>query len=322
VSQALDTNTVRRLAFIRFLYAQGQDQAKRPQPLAATALLSFHDAMEMFLLLAAEHLKVNLQKGTTFEGYWDQIAQQSGTQLPGKPAMRRMNNSRVNFKHHGSIPSAMDLEQFRGDVTTFLTDTTQLVFGADFLTLDMTDLVTQQSALTRMRDAERHASLGDYTEALAQLSEAFDELLSDYADRKRRAPGSSPYTFGPEHGFGNVTARPDSQFTSQLGERVNKLTTTADRMQRAIRVLAVGLDYRRYARFEMLLPRVDYYMDGHREVHPLPGFETGDEEYQFCRQFVIEAALHLAEMDFDLDLRKVWQEHQAQQRAAQPPAAG
>jgi hypothetical protein len=108
VSQALDANTVRRLAFIRFLYAQGQDQAKRPQPLAATALLSFHDAMEMLLLLAAEHLKVNLPKGTTFEGYWDQIAQQSGTQLPGRPAMRRMNNSRVNFKHHGSIPSATD----------------------------------------------------------------------------------------------------------------------------------------------------------------------------------------------------------------------
>jgi hypothetical protein len=168
-----------------------------------------------------------------------------------------------------------------------------------------------------------HAGLGDYAEALAQLSDAFDELLSDYADRKRTASGSTPYTFGPEHGFGNITARPDSQFTSQLGERVKKLTTVADRFQRAIRVFAVGLNYRRYARFEMLLPRVDYFMDGHREVHPLPGFKASDEEYQFCRQFVIETALHLAEMDFDfdLDLRKVWQEHQAQQWAAQPPAA-
>jgi hypothetical protein len=322
VSKALDANTVRRLAFIRFLYMQGQDQAKRPQPLAATALLSFHDAMEMFLLLAAEHLKVNLPKGTTFEGYWDQIAQQSGAQLPSKPAMRRMNNSRVNFKHHGSIPSTTDLEQFRGDVTTFLADATQLVFGADFLHLDMIDLVPQQSALTRLRDGERHAGIGDDTEALAQLSEAFEELLSDYSDRKRTASGSAPYTFGPEHGFGHVTARPDSQFGSQLAERVQKLTDAADRMQRAIRVLAVGLDYRHYSRFEMLLPRVDYYMDGHREVHPLPGFEAGDDEYQFCRQFVIETALHLAEMDFDLDLRKIWQEHQARQRAVFAAAGG
>jgi hypothetical protein len=236
--------------------------------------------------------------------------------------MRRMNNSRVNFKHHGSIPSATDLEQFRGDVTTFLTDATQLVFGADFLSLDMIDLVTQQGALTRLRDAEKHADLGDYTEALAQLSEAFDELLNDYAGRKRTASGSTPYTFGPENrfGFGHVTARPDSQFASQLGARVKALTDAADRMQRTIRVLAVGLDYRRYARFEMLLPQVDYFMDGHREVRSLPGFEAGEEEYQFCRQFLTETALHLAEMDFDLDLQKLWQEHRAQQWQA--PAAG
>jgi hypothetical protein len=191
------------------------------------------------------------------------------------------------------------------------------VFGADFLSLDMTDLVTQQAAVTRLRDAERHAHLGDYTEALAQLSEAFDELLSDYADRKRTASGSTLYTFGPKHGFGHITARPNSQFA----DRVKKLTNAADRMQRAIRVLTVGLDYRLYARFEMLLPQVDYYMDGHRKVHPLPGFEAGDDEYQFCRQFVIETALHLAEMDFNLDLREVWRQYRAQQRAV-PPAAG
>lgn len=68
--------------------------------------------------------------------------------------MRRMNNGRVNFKHHGSIPSATDLDQFRGDVTTFFTDATRAVFGADFTSIDMTDLVTQQEALDKIRDAE------------------------------------------------------------------------------------------------------------------------------------------------------------------------
>jgi hypothetical protein len=90
-------------------------------------------------------------------------------------------------------------------------------------------------------------------------------------------------------------------------------------MQRAIRVLAVGLDYRRYARFEMLVPQIARSMDRRREVLPLPGLQAGDEEYQFCRQFVIEAALHLAEMDFDLDLRRLWQEHQAQQQELARP---
>jgi hypothetical protein len=94
-----------------------------------------------------------------------------------------------------------------------------------------------------------------------------------------------------------------SQFTAQLGEQVKALTNAANRMQRAIRVLAVGLDYRRYARFEMLLPQVSYFMNG-----------------QGSSRFVIETALHLAEMDFDLDLRKLWQEHQALQRAGPRPS--
>jgi hypothetical protein len=114
VSQTLSPNTIKRLAFIRFLYGQGLEQAVRPQPLAATALLSFHDAVEMFLLLATEHLRVNLDRNTTFDGYWTQVAAQASVQLPSRNAMRRMNNSRVNFKHHGSIPSATDLDQFRG----------------------------------------------------------------------------------------------------------------------------------------------------------------------------------------------------------------
>jgi hypothetical protein len=184
VSQALTPTTVRRLAFIRFLYGQGLDQARRPQPLAATALLCFHDAVEMFLLLAAEHLNVGLDKNTNFDGYWTQIAARAGVELPSRNAMRRMNNSRVNFKHHGSIPSATDLDQFRADVTTFFADATHAVFAADFDSLDMADLVTQQAAMGRIRDAETHASQGDYIEALALLSEALTDLLDDYTNRK------------------------------------------------------------------------------------------------------------------------------------------
>jgi hypothetical protein len=88
------------------------------------------------------------------EGYFDEIAKVTGVQLPARSAMRRMNNSRVNFKHHGSIPSATDLEQFRADVTTFFTNATQMVFAADFTSLDIVDLVTQQDALNQLHRAE------------------------------------------------------------------------------------------------------------------------------------------------------------------------
>jgi len=322
VSQALNPNTVRRLAFIRFLYGQGLEQARRPQPLAAAALLSFHDAVEMFLLLAAEHLSVNLDRNTTFDGYWTQIAAQSSVQLPSRNAMRRMNNSRVNFKHHGSIPSATDLDQFRGDVTTFFTDATRAVFAADFTSLDMTDLVTQQAALTKIRDAEPSASQGDYIEAIALLWEALDDLLDDYAERKRTSYDTTAFSFGPEHRFGTYAVNHITKIDPSFDNHISAMTEAIRQMRGALRILAVGLDYRRYARFDTLRPRVDRFTDGHREVRPMPGLPLGDEEYQFCKLFVIEAAIHLAEMDFDLNLEDLWQEHQRKSRQAQATQPG
>ena len=89
-------------------------------------------------------------------------------------------------------------------------------------------------------------------------------------------------------------------------------------MQRAMRVLAMGLDYRRYARFELLVPLIFRSINGDRDVRPIPGLQLGDEEYQFCKQFVIETALHLAELDFDLDVHAmVRMENRSRQAARQ-----
>ncbi|MEV6831226.1 hypothetical protein [Amycolatopsis sp. NPDC051102] len=71
VPQPLDANVMRRLAFIRFLYDQSMDQVNQPEPLPATAILSFHDAVELFLRLSAEHLKQNLPSRVDFAEYKD-----------------------------------------------------------------------------------------------------------------------------------------------------------------------------------------------------------------------------------------------------------
>ena len=311
MSQGLNAQLVKGLAFVRFIYNQGLEQAGRPQPLATTALLSFHDAVEMFLGLAADHHRVSLTANVNFEGYFDQIMQGAGIELPSRHPMRRMNKSRVGLKHHGLFPSPTDLDQFKGDVTTFLTDATKMVFKVDFLSLDMIDLVTQPNALSLLRSAETQAGQGDHTEALALLSEAFEDLLQDYADRKQATDKSSPYTLW-KRGIRTMFGR---DHDPELTKRLTEVEAGLDRFQRAFRVLAMGVDYQRYARFELLVPWVSYFMDGHREVRAVPGLDVGDEEYQFCKQFVIETALHLAELDFDLDLYEVYWDYQKRQQS-------
>lgn len=317
---ALDRQVVKRLAFIRFLYSQGVEQAGRPQPLASTALLSFHDAAEMLLLLAAEQLRVNLTKGVNFDGYFGEIEKGSGIQLPLRPAMRRMNNSRVNFKHHGSIPSPTDLEQFRADVTTFLTDATQMVFAADFMSMDMIDLVTHKSTVERLRAAETHSRKGDYSAALALISEAFDALLDDYADRKRDRTGNSAYSWWPPVGADAAPPLKMRDHDPELLRRTRRIMNALNGMDKSMRVLAVGLDYRRYALFQLLVPPVINVAGSSKQHGRLaPGLQAGEDEYQFCRQFVIETALHLADLDFSLDLKQMFRDHRKRMREADEP---
>jgi hypothetical protein len=107
--------------------------------------------------------------------------------------MRRMNNSRVNFQAPWEHPVGHRLGAVprRRHHIPHRTDATQPVLAADFLSLDMTDLLTQPGALALLRAAEQHAGRSDYTEALALLSEGFADQLSDYASRKRTASGSA-----------------------------------------------------------------------------------------------------------------------------------
>ncbi len=99
------------------------------------------------------------------------------------PAMARLNSLRVNLKHHGTVPSVTDVGQARADVTTFLRDSTALIFDRDFDRLTMSDLVSQPSVRSLVEEAEQAAQADDWINAVAALEKAFRELMSDYSKR-------------------------------------------------------------------------------------------------------------------------------------------
>ena len=53
---SLSHDEASRLAFIRYLHHQSAQEARLPEPQSSAAVLLLHDAVEAFLLLAAEHL--------------------------------------------------------------------------------------------------------------------------------------------------------------------------------------------------------------------------------------------------------------------------
>ncbi|MFK0136698.1 hypothetical protein [Streptomyces murinus] len=114
---------------------------------------------------------------------------------------------------------------------------------------------------------------------------------------------------------------PDDLFASvnQLGKDMQEVSQATAAMQEAMRVLAVGLDYRAYARFSMLTPEI-MHINGVLQPRATLRAPFGPGEYAFCRDFLIEAALQLAELDFDLDLPALERQTRAEQDPDRAPS--
>lgn len=308
----LDPLTMKRLAFIRILFQQGNDQSRRPEPLACTAVLSYHDAVEHFLALAAEHLGATLPNHIQFMKYWDELHPnrcQCGVELSTKTGMDRLNRLRNGFKHAGSMPGLAAVAQARGDVAAFFEDNTPKVFGVQFDAINMADLIPQEDVRELVKEAAAEEDRGDRAEAMALLREAFTALISSHVHQY--VSNYSPYALHPPFSIGPDLA-PSPRFrvvrgagaqdgrgpSTDLGGYIERLAGVAGAAQMALRVMTLGLDYHAFVRFDHLAPHVHYAVNlDNRFVAKHPDYAPTSEHYRFCEQFVITAALRRAETE-------------------------
>lgn len=298
----IDPLTMQRLAFIRMLHQQGNEQAQLPNPMRFTCILTLHDAVELFLVLVGDHLGANLSPKLDFLGYWAEIKSKANVQLTGKTSMDRLNRRRVDFKHHGNLPSIESLANARADVSTFFEENTPLVFGIDYNAVDMADLIPQATTRVLVKQATTEEDVGNRTEAMALLSDAFDDLFRQHTNANRHPP--SLFAFGPNIMFPLRQAKilqalPQDRLgnANQLAEQVSNVTDVAIATQTGLRVMSLGVDLHRYVRFRQLVPHVHHGMAGNREVQPPQGYAPTAEHLQFCIDFLITVALRLAEIE-------------------------
>ena len=75
-------------------------------------------------------------------------------------------------------------------------------------------------------------------------------------------------------------------------------------LQGSVKILILGLDYQRYAKFRLLTPFVSKVSDGKYYIHRIQrskGMDLTEEDIQFCIDFVIESAITLQEFEFGLE---------------------
>jgi hypothetical protein len=291
---------LKRLAIVKYLYNTAVEQSVKPEPLCLVSVLTFHDSIELFLELAAEHLDRG-KSGADFMAYWDLLAPRVEGGLAQKESCRQLNTARVGLKHSGVLPAKLAVEGFRATATNFFEENTPKIFDIGFSDVSLIGLIQNQKTREKLEDAMKMLRDGKIEDALDRIALAFTFLVDEYESSKKDEFGRSPFFFGKSLTFlGSFNLEVKGDF----GRFVDRVKESIEALQDAVKILSLGFDYRRYARFRLLTPVVFKFIGGNYEIQRIQrgsrGIPTPDD-VQFCVDFTIESALALQEFDFALE---------------------
>ena len=271
VAMALPREVMMRgLVVARYLYESGVQQSHQRGFRRATALLTLHDAVEMLLVLGLQHHDLYKRSKLTFDQYWPELRTKD-VHVTQQGAMQRLNNARVNLKHHASLPGPDVVEEARVQTGVFFIENTPTIFGVNFDDVSLSSIVTYAKSRTHLEQADRHMSAAEYEAAIREIACAFHYLVGQC-----RSDGD-PWAW----------------------QIIGFITKTIEQDQDTVRFitlgLTLGLDFGRWRRFRGLTPKITERMTGELSVERRRGVPPTLDQCRFCYDFVIDSALRLQE---------------------------
>ena len=283
---------MRRLTIVRYLYNQALEQERKGDLLGGLALLPFHDAVELFLQVAAEnHPEVKLTKSVEFMGYWPAFAAAELT-LPYQEQMRRFNNARVEVKHRGTLPSRHDVEGFRATITAFLVDAAPKLFGVEFDSISLSALVRSEEVRSALQAAEAALREEQFSAALEHAAKAFRTSL------RLHRYGETPSTydrrlFDPTDVASDVKWRGREIGNSGRSRLLDAVADMGQSLGEAITVIAYNLNYDGYRHIRTYGPVVHEMIGGDMVMDWTQEPTTDKRIVDRCVAFAVDAALRL-----------------------------
>jgi len=288
------------------MYNAGIEQSQKPEPFCSLSILTFHDAIDLFLGLSLEflsHQLTNLPKERDkiyFMDYWKYVPQ-----LSQKLSMQGLNEARVSFKHGSNIPGKLTVEINRDRATQFFEEHTRKIFGVEFKDISLIEMVQCDETKKHLREAEQMLEQGKIEEAVTNAALGFVKLIDDYENRKRGEFGRSPFFFGESMTFLGSSFVVGSRLGpfQKLADFVDRTKDSIEALQDAAKILSLGIDYRRYSRFRLLTPRISRIPGGNYHPHNAHWGSRGSptaDDVRFCINFVIESAVILQDFDYSL----------------------
>jgi hypothetical protein len=283
---------MKRLALIKYLFDKAVEQSRMPGPMGVFSLLTFQDSVELFLGLACESHGINVTKKTPFMDHWNLLKNVTPSiKLTQEATMERMNNARVSLKHHGQFPTKFDIEIHRASTQNFFQDNSRIVFGIDFQSISMVEVVANPKVRSLLQIATQKISDGKAEEAIYKIAEAFAILVDDHENGMIDKYGRSLFQFGSPY-FGGLNSIDDDVATYLSG-----LSDLLNNMEEIIKIILLKIDYEAYSRFIAVTPKA-HKVEGRfvfsQTFEPL---DISLQDCHFSMQFVINCALALQDKE-------------------------
>lgn len=297
----MDELTTKRLAVIKQLYLHGVEQSYEVEPMNGFSILSFHDSVEMFMKLCAESRNIKISKDVNFGDYFTKLPD-----LQCNATMANLNSKRVNLKHYGTLPSKLDVEISRANVTDFFEQNTPIFFNVQFAEISLVSLIKYKGVREYMDKSLSELSLDKFKESITNSQIAFKELMWCYENENTINFES---IFGKSHDFSF-----QSSFHLNLGlgrdfdRFIDNVSESIPMLEERLNIIGLGIDYMHYRKFKMLSPLIQMWpnYDGDNKYEVYINDERdrricSKRNAQFCFNFVIDSALKLQQFDININ---------------------
>lgn len=281
----IDEIAAKRLAIIRHLYERGLELSYLGEPTNGLSVLSFHDSVEMFMRLCADVRGVRVERSTTFLQYFTLLPE-----MTCKAQMDNLNNRRVSLKHHGQLPSTMDVEVSRVNVTDFFNQNTPIFFGCELKDVSLEVLIAYPSVKDYLSIYRGFLAEGKYGEAQAQCQIAFLELLDAYCKQHGRgldlvhSPATNAY----------YLRKPNLE--ENTDKCIEDIKDDIIKINEAINIMNLGINYFKYSEFKAMGPIINQWhkAEGKDYDYYIMSIDQYDENTaETCYNFVVNSALQL-----------------------------
>src|SRR3989344_3747771 len=274
---------IQRLAFVKYLIHQGNMETSNTEPLSSVSILNYHDALEFAfdLILTDKGISMN---GLSFMQYFDKVNEwlrnNGKTEISLRPSLEKLKDRRVNLKHKGIFPSKTDIEESRITANNLFEELCKNVYGLDIKDISLVELMNNTRVKSFIKEAmDKYPT--DQKEPIEKISLAFEFLLRDYEYSKADFLSRSPFYFGKDMTFLSSFYM-NLKSGDKLAEFVDKTKESIEAMQKAVKILAFGLDYKKYIKFRLIIPEPIWFIGGDMpKVHLSQNPQISQQEFDF-----------------------------------------